>query len=142
MEIIKFIVKRLLNGILVMLGVVLLVFGLFNILPVNSARLTLGQRADVATVAAIEKEFRLNLPWYHRLMLYFNDLSPVSFNNQKDADAPSHLNPDEVSFTELFSIGEISIVVKAPYLGKSTVFSSPAPFLAWGSFASFFVGTA
>ncbi|MFN8288354.1 MAG: ABC transporter permease [Chitinophagales bacterium] len=119
MEVIKFVIKRLLNGILVMFGVVLLVFGLFNILPVNSARLTLGQRADVATVAAIEKEFRLNLPWYHRLMLYFNDLSPVSFNNQLNEDAPSHLNPDEVSFTPLFTVGEICVVMKAPYLGKS-----------------------
>lgn len=119
MEIIKFIVKRLLNGLLVMFGVILLVFGLFNILPVNSARLTLGQRADVSTVAAIEKEFRLNLPWYHRLMLYFNDLSPISLNNQQNEDAPSHLNADEIKFVQLFSVGQISVVLKAPFLGKS-----------------------
>lgn len=81
--------------------------------------MTLGQRADVSSVKAIEREFRLNLPWYHRLVLYFNDISPISLNNQQNEDAPSHLNEDEVKFTTLFTIGQTSLVVKAPYLGKS-----------------------
>lgn len=119
MELLKFITRRLLNGALVMIGVVIVIFVLFNILPVNSARMTLGQRADVSSVKAIEQEFRLNLPWYHRLVLYFNDISPISLNNQQDSDAPSHLNEDEVKFTTLFTIGQTSLVVKAPYLGKS-----------------------
>ncbi len=119
MEILKFIAKRLLNGVFVMVGVIILIFVLFNILPVNSARMTLGQRADQASVAAIEKEFRLNLPWYDRLALYFNDLSPVSFNNQADADAPTYLNPDDVVFCKLFTAGNTSVVLKMPYLGKS-----------------------
>ncbi|MCW5908992.1 MAG: ABC transporter permease [Chitinophagales bacterium] len=119
MQLLQFIAKRLFNGLLVMFGVIVVIFVLFNVLPVNSARMTLGQRADTASVEAIEREFRLNLPWYHRLLLYFNDISPLSLNNQKNEDAPSHLNPDEVSFTSLFAIGEISVVAKAPYLGKS-----------------------
>src|SRR6187549_3842355 len=108
MELIKFIVKRLLNGFLVMIGVVVVIFALFNILPVNSARMTLGQRADTASVAAIEKEFRLNLPWYHRLVLYFNDISPISLNDLDDPNAPSHLEADEVPFTKLISLGSTS----------------------------------
>jgi len=119
MEILKFIVKRLLNGILVLIGVILVIFVLFNILPVNSARMTLGQRADTASVAAIEREFRLNLPWYSRLMLYFNDLSPVSYHHLSDEAHTTFLDPDQVHFTTLFTIGETSIVLKAPYLGKS-----------------------
>ncbi len=119
MQLLKFIVKRLLNGSLVMVGVVFVIFLLFNVLPVNSARMTLGQRADVSSVKAIEKEFRLNLPWYHRLVLYFNDISPLSLNTLNDEDAPSYLNPDEVKYTKLFSLDSVSLVVKAPYLGKS-----------------------
>jgi peptide/nickel transport system permease protein len=119
MELLKFVAKRLLNGLLVMVGVIIVIFVLFNILPVNSARMTLGQRADTASVAAIEKEFRLNLPWYERLVLYFNDISPVSLNNSENPDAPTYLNPDEVKYAKLFSIGSISLVVKAPFLGKS-----------------------
>ncbi len=119
MHLLKFIVKRLLNGSLVMVGVVFVIFLLFNVLPVNSARMTLGQRADVSSVKAIEKEFRLNLPWYHRLVLYFNDISPLSLNTLNNEDAPSYLNPDEVKYTKLFSLDSVSLVVKAPYLGKS-----------------------
>lgn len=119
MLLLKFITKRLFNGFFVMIGVVVVIFVLFNILPVNSARMTLGQRADVASVAAIEKEFRLNLPWYHRLVLYFNDISPLSLNNQQNSNAPTNLNPDEVKFVQLFTLGELSVVLKAPYLGKS-----------------------
>jgi peptide/nickel transport system permease protein len=119
MELLKFIIKRLLNGFLVMIGVVIVIFALFNILPINSARMTLGQRADTASVAAIEKEFRLNLPWYHRLILYFNDISPLSLHDVEDSDAPSYLNAEEVKFTKLFTIGHTSVVVKMPYLGKS-----------------------
>src|SRR5580700_5732827 len=119
MVLIKYVFRRLFNGLLVMIGVIVLIFILFNILPVNSARMTLGQRADVASVAAIEKEFRLNLPWYHRLVLYFNDLSPISLNDVDDKEAPSYLNSDEVKFTKLFSISSTSLIVKMPYLGKS-----------------------
>ncbi len=81
--------------------------------------MTLGQRADTASVKAIEKEFRLNLPWYNRLMLYFNDLSPISLNNIENTDAPSYLNPEDVKFAKLFSVSTVSVVVKMPYLGKS-----------------------
>lgn len=119
MELIKFIARRLLNGILVLFGVVLVIFFLFNILPVNSARLTLGQRADVASLKQIEKEFHLNLPWYQRLGLYFNDLSPISINKVDDKDAATYLSPDDVKFKRLFSIGARTVILKAPYLGKS-----------------------
>src|ERR1043165_3844719 len=102
-----------------MVGVVIVIFFLFNILPVNSARMTLGQRADVASVKAIEKEFRLDLPWQQRLVLYFNDISPISLNRLEDPEASSYLNPEEVKFKKLFTIGGVSVVAKAPYLGKS-----------------------
>jgi peptide/nickel transport system permease protein len=119
MEILKFIVKRLLNGMLVLIGVILVIFVLFNILPVNSARMTLGQRADTASVAAIEREFRLNLHWYSRLTLYFNDLSPISFHHLEDESHTTYLDPAQISFTKLLAFGETSLVFKAPYLGKS-----------------------
>ena len=119
MLLLKFISKRLFNGLFVMIGVIIVIFVLFNILPVNSARMTLGQRADVSSVKAIEKEFRLNLPWYHRLVLYFNDISPLSLNNEADANAPTYLNADELKFSKLFTVGSTSLVLKMPYLGKS-----------------------
>ena len=45
----RYVGKRLLYGFLVLLGVVTLVFFLFNILPGDPARMMLGQHADAGT---------------------------------------------------------------------------------------------
>lgn len=119
MELLKFIGKRLLSGFLVVLGVVFFIFVLFNVLPVNSARMTLGQRADTASVKAIEREFRLNLPWYSRLFYYFNDISPVSFHHLKDDTHPTFLEANQSKYLSLFSVGKRTVVLKAPNLGRS-----------------------
>ena len=52
----KFLLKKIVYGFLVLAGVVVVVFTLFNLLPVDPARLTMGQRADVESVEAINKE--------------------------------------------------------------------------------------
>lgn len=119
MQLIKFISKRILNGLLVIVGVIVFIFVLFNVLPVNSANMTLGQRTDKASLKAIEREFRLHLPWYSRLVYYFNDLSPLSVHKLSDDGDPSWISPRQVSFVKLFSIGEKTIVLKQPNLGRS-----------------------
>lgn len=111
--------RRLLNGLAVMLGVIVLIFLLFNVIPVNSARMTLGQRADMASVKAIEHEFRLDLPWYQRLLLYINDLSPIALHATDQPDSRVYLNPADHSCTPLVKMGDVALVVKWPYLGKS-----------------------
>lgn len=116
---IKILLNRIANGILVMAGVIVVIFLLFNVLPVNSARMTLGQRADAASVKAIEKEFRLNYSWQKRLLLYFNDVSPISFHNLVNENAPTFITDQEINFISLFTFGENALVMKAPYLGKS-----------------------
>jgi ABC-type dipeptide/oligopeptide/nickel transport system permease component len=119
LNLLKFILKRLASGVLVILGVVVFIFLLFNVLPVNSARMTLGQRADTASVQAIEREFRLNQPWYKRLYFYFNDLSPVSAHKLNDENHPTYLAPNQAHFVKLFTVGEKTIVLKKPDLGRS-----------------------
>lgn len=118
MNLLKFIIKRLGAGLLVVLGVVIFIFLLFNVLPVNSARMTLGQRADTASVQAIEREFRLNQPWYKRLAFYFNDLSPVSFHRLQDENSPTYL-PKQTAYVQLVTVGKTSLVLKNPDLGRS-----------------------
>ena len=115
----KFVVNRLLNGTLVLIGVIMIIFLLFNILPVNSARLTMGQRADAASVEVIEREFRLNEPAWVRFCLYVNDLSPISLHNQEDEKSLTYLKEDNYSYNSLFKIGSLTIVQKTPYLGRS-----------------------
>ena len=52
---VKFILSKFFYGILVLIGVVFIIFALFNILPVDPARLTLGQRADVESFQVSER---------------------------------------------------------------------------------------
>jgi peptide/nickel transport system permease protein len=116
---INYIIKRLGYGLLVLLGVVFIIFFLFYLLPVNSARLTLGQRADVSSVKAIEKELHLNEPWYTRLALYVNDVSPLSFHNKANPESNIFLDEEKYSYTTLIPISNIVFVAKTPYLGRS-----------------------
>ncbi|HCT71749.1 MAG TPA: ABC transporter permease, partial [Bacteroidales bacterium] len=58
----RFILKRLYYGLFVLLGVITLVFLLFNVLPGDPARMMLGQRADMASVEAINRELGLDRP--------------------------------------------------------------------------------
>src|ERR1700744_4385922 len=109
MPLLKFILKRLLSGLLVIVGVVVFIFLLFNVLPVNSARMTLGQRTDAASQRAIERELRLNLPWYSRLVYYLNDISPVSGHHLSDASHQTWIPPSQSIYVKLFSIGERTV---------------------------------
>lgn len=110
----KFIFQKFFYGILVLIGVVFIIFGLFNILPVDPARLTLGQRADVESVEAINKELGLDKPKAVQFALYLNDLSPVAVH-EKTAEAQK-----KYGYTALFSMGkENALVLKKPYLRRS-----------------------
>jgi peptide/nickel transport system permease protein len=60
----RFILKRLLLLIPVLLGVGTLVFGVLHLSPGNPARVILGQRADQAAVDQLERQLGLNDPIY------------------------------------------------------------------------------
>jgi len=76
----KYLIRKLFYGAAVMLGIVVVVFFLFNILPVDPARMTQGQRADVQSLQAIRKEFGLDKPVYVQFAYYVNDLSPIGIH--------------------------------------------------------------
>lgn len=120
-------VKRLLYGILVMLGVVTLIFVLFNTLPGDPARMMLGQRADQASVDAINKDLGRDKPLYTQYIGFLNDISPVSIHNVKNSGSYFFLDPEKYSSAvSLFSIGAShKLVLKAPYLRRS--FQSKRP---------------
>ena len=74
---ITFILKRLLYGLGVMLGVTVIVFFLFNGLA-DPARLTQGQNTNVQTLENIKKELGLDKPLMTQFAYYLNDVSPIS----------------------------------------------------------------
>ncbi|MCZ0211836.1 hypothetical protein OZK63_41490, partial [Streptomyces sp. UMAF16] len=72
-----FILKKSLYGMLVLLGVLLLVFTLFQGLG-DPARLIMGQTADKATIQNIRKQLALDEPKWKQFLIYINDVSPLS----------------------------------------------------------------
>ncbi|MEI6574745.1 MAG: ABC transporter permease [Bacteroidota bacterium] len=117
----KFIIRRLAYGILVMLGVITVVFLLFNVLPGDPARMMLGQRADISSVAAINKDLGRDKPLTSQYFNFLNDLSPLSFHNEFDSKSYWYLDTTKYSSAIRllkFTGGEV-IVLKKPYLRRS-----------------------
>jgi peptide/nickel transport system permease protein len=116
-----FLAKRLFYGFLVLFGVITIVFLLFNVLPADPARMMLGQRADSASVEAINKDLGRDKPLYLQYINYLNDLSPISVHNFSDNN--SYFFLDEAKYkplTRLFNISETkALVIKSPYLRRS-----------------------
>ena len=116
----NFLTKRLFYALLVLLGVVSLVFFLFNILPGDPAKMMMGQRSNISTIESIHKELGLNRSKGMQYIKYLNDLSPVSFHHTADADHYFYLDSANYNAKKLFSFSSGSaIVLKAPYLRRS-----------------------
>jgi peptide/nickel transport system permease protein len=104
----------------VLLGVVVVVFFLFNILPGDPARMMLGQRADKSSVDMINRDLGLDKPLQIQFLAYLNDLSPLSVYNF--VDPASHWFRERVQLgktTRLFTIGNASVILKFPYFRRS-----------------------
>src|SRR4026209_1838120 len=80
---VSFVTKKLLYGLLVLVGVVILVFFLFQGFG-DPSRLIMGQTGDAATQANIRKELYLDQPKWKQFFYYVNDVSPVSFYSVKE----------------------------------------------------------
>jgi len=117
----RFIFKRLFYGFLVLFGVITVVFLLFNVLPADPARMMLGQRADIASIEAINKDLGRDKPLLTQYFNYLNDLSPVSVHNFANPKSYYYLDSSKYKpCVRLFNIsGTKTIVLKEPYLRRS-----------------------
>ncbi len=107
---VKYIIKRFFYGMLVLIGVVVVVFFLFQGFG-DPARLVMGQRADAATQENIRKELYLDQPRWKQFFLYLNDVSPIAIHSS-----------DEIQQKELkglFIGGQTKFAIKIPYLRRS-----------------------
>lgn len=106
----SFIIKRSLYGALVLLGVVIAVFVLFQGFG-DPARLVMGQTGDATTQANIRKELYLDQPKWKQFLFYLNDVSPLSIYS-KEALAKKEVTG--------FSFGgHYQFTIKLPYLRTS-----------------------
>ncbi|TDO19689.1 ABC transporter permease [Pedobacter duraquae] len=108
-----YILKKLLYGFAVLAGVVSVVFILFNVLPGDPARMTMGQRADVQSLEAVRKEFGLDRSKPAQFFLYLNDLSPIGIHGAS-AD-----QQEKYHYQKLFGFGDDVVALKYPYLRRS-----------------------
>ena len=107
---IQFITKKIFYAMLVMVGVVVLVFFLFQGFG-DPSRLVMGQRADAATQENIRKELYLDQPKWKQFVLYLKDVSPISIHSQAEIDAKK--------LRGFFIGGEKKLALKIPYLRRS-----------------------
>jgi peptide/nickel transport system permease protein len=105
-----FVIKKLLYGLLVLAGVVILVFFLFQGFG-DPSRLIMGQTGDAATQANIRKELYLDQPKWKQFLYYVNDVSPVAIHSSKEIK--------EKRLKGVFVGGETKAGIKVPYLRKS-----------------------
>lgn len=109
----QYAIKKFLYGLAVMAGVVSVVFVLFNVLPGDPARMTMGQRSDVQSLEAVRKEFGLDKSRPVQFFLYLNDLSPLSIHPDNEESL------EKYHYLKLIGIGNEAIVLKWPYLRRS-----------------------
>lgn len=107
---ITYLLKRLGYGFLVLLGVVVLVFVLFQGFG-DPSRLVMGQRADAATQENIRKELYLDQPRYKQFLWYLNDLSPISWHSAEEIR--------QKQLKGIFIGGAHKLAIKWPYLRRS-----------------------
>jgi len=106
----KYITRKFLYGLLVMLGVVVVVFFVFQGFG-DPSRLVMGQRADAATQENIRKELNLDQPKWKQFLFYMNDVSPLSVHT-KEYIAAKKLHG-------FFIGGKTKFGIKVPYLRRS-----------------------
>ena len=107
----NYLVKKILYSLLVLLGVAMLVFVMFQGFG-DPARMIVGQSGDKKTLENIRKDLNLDKPKWKQFILYLNDISPIAIHRK-----------EEIAKKELkgFFIGKgnYQLAIKIPYLGKS-----------------------
>lgn len=106
----SYLTKKILYGLLVLMGVVVMVFFLFQGFG-DPARLVLGQSGDSTTMKNIRKELALDQPKWKQFVWYLNDVSPVAFHSATDIR--------QKQLRGYFIGGDNKFGIKVPYLRRS-----------------------
>ncbi|GGA83510.1 ABC transporter permease [Puia dinghuensis] len=107
---IRYFIRRSIYGLLVLLGVVVTVFFLFQGFG-DPSRLVMGQRADAATQENIRKELYLDQPRWKQFLFYLDDISPVGIHSRSEIK--------QKGLKGLFIGGNTVVGLKWPYLRRS-----------------------
>ncbi len=112
----KYITKKILYGLLVLVGVVVLVFFLFQGFG-DPSRIVAGQSSDSTTQSNIRRELYLinekgeKIPKFKQFLYYLNDVSPICFHSKEDIA--------NKKLKGIFIGDKTKFGLKVPYLRKS-----------------------
>ncbi|WP_372756253.1 ABC transporter permease [Mariniflexile sp.] len=115
---INYILNKITYALLTLFGVVTVIFFLFNVLPGDPAQMMLGQNEGSEQLAIVKQKYGFDKPISTQYFYYLNDLSLISFHSKKEGDY-TFLKKDKYTAAPLFSIGNITTVLKFPYLRES-----------------------
>lgn len=106
----NYLLKKIFYSALVLLGVVILVFLMFQGFG-DPAKLIVGQSGDKKTMDNIRKDLYLDQPKWKQFLLYLNDVSPLGIHSTADIK--------KKELKGFFLGGETKLGLKIPYLRKS-----------------------
>ncbi|GAC1586822.1 MAG: ABC transporter permease [Ginsengibacter sp.] len=104
------IARKLLYGTGVLLGVVIIVFLIFQAFA-DPARMILGQTGDKKTMDNIRKDLYLDQPKWKQFFLYLNDVSSISIHSKQEIK--------DKNLKGFFIGSDTKIGLKIPYLRRS-----------------------
>jgi peptide/nickel transport system permease protein len=105
-----YLLRKFLYGLLVLLGVSVVVFFLFQGFG-DPVRMTMGQTGDKKTMDNIRKELYLDQPKWKQFLLYMNDVSPLAIHTKQEIA--------DKDLKGIFIGGETKLAIKLPYLRRS-----------------------
>ena len=80
----------------------------------------LGQQADQESIDIITHDLGRDRPMLKQYLAYLNDLSPLSLHNSSSTGSIVYLDREKYSgAVTLLSVGNVSLVLKPPYLRRS-----------------------
>ena len=106
----KVLIKKLAYGLLVLAGIVVVVFFVFQAFG-DPARMILGQTGDKQTMDNIRKELYLDKPKWKQFVLYVNDISPIAIHTKEEIK--------DKNLQGFFIGGNTQVGIKIPYLRRS-----------------------
>ncbi|AEH00185.1 ABC transporter permease [Lacinutrix sp. 5H-3-7-4] len=114
----SYLLNKTFYALLTLFGVVTVIFFLFNVLPGDPAQMMLGQNEDSEQLAIVKKKYGFDKPLATQYAYYLNDLSVLSFHSNTQEDY-TYLQDNKYTALQLFTVGNITTVLKYPYLRES-----------------------
>lgn len=110
---IQFIRQRFVSGLMSLVFIVILITGIIYVAPVDPATLSFGQQMSKKALERKQKELGLDKSIGNQILLYLNDLSPLSLYKTNSSKL------DDIKYTSIISGQNNTFVAKRPYFRES-----------------------